>query len=194
MLITEARLKRIIRNEFKSVMREGVVDSALDMFGVSDDYGRKVRMKAIDLVNKPQFDEWSTSYMGSVYAPQLQKVRKMGPNSAAAEGKMVDNAAKSFEEWEQRGAQQRTDDYRKKKGAEEEEYRRKREKEEAAYRVQRKREDEEMAQDARRRANAELVATGEDVHGNVTYTTRGDYETYASRGESPRGNLNWRGR
>jgi hypothetical protein len=194
MRITEARLKSIIRSEFKGVMQEGIVDSTLDMFGVSDDFGRKVRMKAIELANEPQFDEWTTSYMGSVYAPQIQKVRKMGPNSAAAESKMVDNAIKSFEEWQRRGVQQRTDDYRRKQDAEQEEYRRKRDKEEAEYRAKSKLEDEERKRELQRRINAELVATGEDVHGNVVYTTRGDYEDAARSGRTPTGNLNWRGR
>lgn len=194
MLITEARLKSIIRKEFKSVMREGIVDSALDMFGVSDDYGRKVRMKALDLMNEPQFDEWSTSFMGSVYAPKLQKVKKMGHNSAAAEGKMIDNAYKSFKEWQERGVQSRTDDFRKKQEAEQAAYRRQRDKEEAEYRAKRKLEDEERAREVQRRINAELVATGEDVHGNVTYTTRGDYDDATRSGRTPVGNLNWRGR
>lgn len=194
MIITEARLKSIIRKEFKSVMREGIVDSALDMFGVSDDYGRKVRMKALDLMSEPQFDEWSTSFMGSVYAPQLQKVKKMGPNSAAAEGKMIDNAYKSFKEWQERGVQSRTDDFRKKQETEQAAYRRQRDKEEAEYRAKRKLEDEERAREVQRRINAELVATGEDVHGNVTYTTRGDYDDATRSGRTPVGNLNWRGR
>lgn len=194
MRITEARLKSIIRSEIRSVMREGFVDSALDLFNVSNKQGGDVRRKALELMLEPQFDEWSTSFMGSHYLPQLMKVKKMGDNSAGAEAAMVNNAYKSFEEWQERGVQSRSDDFRKKQEVEQSAYRRQRDKEEAAYRAKRKLEDEERAREVQRRINAELVATGEDVHGNVTYTTRGDYEASASRGESPRGSLNWRGR
>ena len=178
MIISESRIRRIIREEIEKELHEGFMDKALDTFGRSNSTGKSVRARAKELL----YDKNIADYVNTKYDMEaLQKIPKMGDNEAAGELELIQRIERNKKERVRVGAEKAGEAVKARHKAEFErhdtEQRRVMDRKNKEYDTRKREED--------RRRPPELVAVGEDPYtGEVLYTTRSDYDR-GSRNGSP---------